>query len=776
MMAWSLDELAEELTAVSEGRSAFTDRERRDLGLPHEAQAWPTADVEQWLAEQPPSISEDWWSSETSRALTEQIVDRRVRRTGPRGGDPLQLAAIELRIDGDSAPRTVDLQLLLRCPQAQLDALRQTQPLLPAVLAGLSDWLENGAVLAGPSLLRAVGAGPWVEAWLSSLSEKQRFVIEARRATTEGRRTLLDIGKELGVSRERIRQIETKAVDTLTHARFTAALQAWEFIVAPWLWYELAGDRLALRHSTVEAWEKGSNPTPRRLILDLGCGGATEVLLRFGVRTGDIWYRSTTAKAMVEAASLQVDKQLTETPPPIPMGSFATWTGLRLDELAAALSVHGIAAIHDGYIVSANARLGGRRIRRVRAHRLLVEARSAVALTVLCRRYRQRHLDDPCSPRDLLIVIRPADHLFLQMTSGQWIAIGQEVIANPLLGAPVERGAVEPWTGKDDAGTLQHTIRSALLNSGGLATMGHLKRVLVDNPAVEMAEGSLAAVLSEREEFVRLAPGVFATSEFASTLDQIRAKTPLLMSKRHLMAFVVARAAGEPRNLYPMWTAAMERDWCHWAQESASPDIFRSLLAVCDPASWPVAESERRQWAQRKASEGDYRLYQPVRRPLEDSRVDAERFVATWLEIARIGRMNWVRTNRLALARVTDHHAAGTLALFVALGVLHPPHHWQMPHQARDLRFPSLCSLLAALHRQGTLSWKFGAGRDLLRTAVTRLDYGASGWVRPYRVRGLCERLVGEDLPIARDSADTSAAYLVRHEAEMMALAELFEE
>ena len=80
----------------------------------------------------------------------------------------------------------------------------------------LSDTLEDEAVLSpGEAAARAMLAEA-VRNVLADLSERERKVVRLRFGLEDGQvRTLEEVGKEFGVTRERVRQIESKTLAKL---------------------------------------------------------------------------------------------------------------------------------------------------------------------------------------------------------------------------------------------------------------------------------------------------------------------------------------------------------------------------------------------------------------------------------------------------------------------------------------------------------------------------------------------------------------------------------
>jgi RNA polymerase primary sigma factor len=82
----------------------------------------------------------------------------------------------------------------------------------------LGDFIEDGEAVVPPDAASFSMLQEQLAKVLDSLSERERKVIELRFGLEDGHpRTLEEVGREFGVTRERIRQIEAKALRKLRH-------------------------------------------------------------------------------------------------------------------------------------------------------------------------------------------------------------------------------------------------------------------------------------------------------------------------------------------------------------------------------------------------------------------------------------------------------------------------------------------------------------------------------------------------------------------------------
>jgi RNA polymerase primary sigma factor len=176
-----------------------------------------------------------WWirqaisraAGEQSRLihLPEHVATRlrKVRRVASQlsqenGGDPLTDQIAEAA--GMPAEEVDDLLHVTEQP-VSLDAPADTDNRL-----SLADTLEDPGIQAPADIASRHLLGEELHRALSQLTPRERSVVILRYGIGDGRsRTLLEVGKELGISRERVRQLEMVALAKLRTANSTRSLR-----------------------------------------------------------------------------------------------------------------------------------------------------------------------------------------------------------------------------------------------------------------------------------------------------------------------------------------------------------------------------------------------------------------------------------------------------------------------------------------------------------------------------------------------------------------------
>ncbi len=91
----------------------------------------------------------------------------------------------------------------------------------------LGDFIEDRQVMSPADAVITVALQAQTESVLKTLTPREEQVIKMRFGVGDGReRTLEEVGQRFGVTRERIRQIEVKALHKLRHASRSRKLRA----------------------------------------------------------------------------------------------------------------------------------------------------------------------------------------------------------------------------------------------------------------------------------------------------------------------------------------------------------------------------------------------------------------------------------------------------------------------------------------------------------------------------------------------------------------------
>jgi RNA polymerase primary sigma factor len=131
-------------------------------------------------------------------------------------------------------PTDEELSKVLNMPVDKVRQIRKTslEPVSLETPVGqeedsqLGDFIEDSKVLAPSDAASHQMLREQVEQVLNQLAERERRVLQLRFGLEDGHsRTLEEVGKEFGVTRERIRQIEVKALRKLRHPRLGKKLR-----------------------------------------------------------------------------------------------------------------------------------------------------------------------------------------------------------------------------------------------------------------------------------------------------------------------------------------------------------------------------------------------------------------------------------------------------------------------------------------------------------------------------------------------------------------------
>ena len=101
----------------------------------------------------------------------------------------------------------------------------------------LGDFIEDSQAIVPPDAASFSMLQEQLTQVLDSLADRERKVIELRFGLVDGHpRTLEEVGREFGVTRERIRQIESKTLAKLRHPSRSSSTARWNRRKDPWCW------------------------------------------------------------------------------------------------------------------------------------------------------------------------------------------------------------------------------------------------------------------------------------------------------------------------------------------------------------------------------------------------------------------------------------------------------------------------------------------------------------------------------------------------------------
>lgn len=611
--------------------------------------------------------------------------------------------AIALVRSGTSDSERASVAALLRVDAARLEAS----------LGDLAEYGLSATLVGDASDCAGIphGLEGLVEHLLERIKPQDAAVIRRRFGLQTGRgETLEEIGLDLGVTRERVRQLEKRGLADLrvTSGRFglRAALDAdWERA-----WTALADGDDLVTDQEFAAFKKDV-PGAITLSLELLAIDLAAWLSDVSQRYPYGWLAPHRDRTPVDEAIADVGGMPEGRPLPRAIQELGL-LGAQLDVEAALLIGRGHRILH-GYLVDGH--IGPRRRRSLVSHAVLSRTGDSMLLVDLLDAYREAVPADWCSSRDLTMVMCEAPHLFLEISEGRWRAVG--------IGGQIPPGGRrrEPDAAEEASSEPDVTVASAIMDElkrGGpqplSALMESPRRYL---PRDRSHNSIQPTVFTRSDLFARLLPGVYGLWSQVPTREEVLfGNVPYLLDETQARVFAMARRAGEPWGVFPLWSPEAEYRLCRWALREGSPEARRSLLAMATPDDWPPEVEERANWRKTCAREGRYDLVATLRPNVFAVRPDLDRVLAALIDLETAGRTSWMALNRVDGRHVASQLGCALLAILVLCGAAVAPDRgtesaWQLPHRIGGGVEELKSALLAELHERGTLAWSSDAGR-----------------------------------------------------------------
>lgn len=593
---------------------------------------------------------------------------------------------------------------------------------------------------------------------LASVGRQEQEIIAALYGFDGQSRTPEEIARLCRLSLPQIDQTVKRVMRLMRHPACTQLIREALASADETIWTALAGEHGIVLQSASMVKAGARLPGDLRFGIESQYGTLENWLSANARATARAWYRSRFSEVEIDGLLLRLTSEADEIRWPWPLESLARAMGAQIGAVETAVRLSGGCRMYAGY--AARMLLGTHAPRAIRLHRILSGSHAGQLIRAwpLAEEYRSQFTDDACTRLDAEIAMAAYPHLFLRVGDLGWCGIGRagrRVTAAE--GSSEDEVTFHRWSeerkSRSDGADLE-VVRRTLEEHGPLR-LCQVQR-LIRRQGIEILPHSAALYLSTGDEFARLAPGIYGLSEQPTQGAPpegapeghplaLAVSCKLLLRRICCMQYVYARWAGEPADAYPLWTAAMEAEWCEWAQWR-DKSLLGSLLAVADPSGWPVDDSYRETWLWKKECLGYFRLEKPPRYPLEDvPLIELLKLVkaARWR-----GAAHWLLANRLReAARLLDRSAMSHMALLIGVGAVTAAGHWQRPH-AVSPDAGEIDSLLSEeLHRKGSLEWNGAGGRAVLERVAGSIDRGATGWVAPAELRRLCERLRGQPRP-----------------------------
>lgn len=515
----------------------------------------------------------------------------------------------------------------------------------------------------------------------TGLTEREKRVIFARFGISgEKKKTLEEVGQDVGVTRERIRQIEKKALRKLSNPK---VLTIWE------KYFEENFEKFieqVFGKSYVTKSPKspiGSLSLATRLLYE----NRTDALNRLCSRTNGFWLKpglnvEAVVAAIAQLKSIQTDE--TEFPVSLNTIEFDGEVGKR-ERDAAAQMVDGL-SLYRGWLI--NGRSSPRKRRIVNVLRLFDEGKipSPCSLWNIQIAYWGEHRTDRCSGRDLFLSLSEHAKYVSNLRELGWFRVDhcaelrrRRVGEKDRLQYEIPRKIYAAPGGTAD-GLVNNVYR--LFEQHGPMNLSSAAEIF-SREYPQYSLSSMYPMLIYYPQFVRLAPGLFGLQSDLENKSSSNEARRQLLQPRHVHLYLLAKLSSPPEISYPLWDVKMEVAWANQLFSTNETALLGQLLDMVDIRVWPIASTDEEWWLRKQ------QLLRRATSPPEIERFD-QRHVGTGEIVTALlatsinGTTNWMHLNQALGWRVESTRVGLLLAILVHCGALAPSGDWFRPHAITD--------------------------------------------------------------------------------------------
>lgn len=606
---------------------------------------------------------------------------------------------------------------------------------------------------------------------LSQCEQRDRVVVERRFGLgLTSPETLEEIGFDYSVTRERIRQIEKRALKRMRIRMRRVPLADHVTSASEAAWVSISDGRGWITNRQVDVALRNLDGSIQ-LALELIGTSLHGWLATTATRASYGWVGPPVDPIQVRAAAVELDP-FSKLPLP---RSFCGHNGAdKTPHVEAALRVELGLELDQGYLVQTKP---GLRMRRALGlHRILASTTVPLSTERLVSLYHRLCPSDPCSIRDVNIVMQAVPHLFVETFDQFWFGIGTcgslptyDLSEEFVLTYQSARGEADA---DNDGATCAAALIAALERRGPERLLTLYQNAEEILPQGRSPNSVGPTLLTNPQVFVRLLPGVYGLRhQVPSPKDLLYSPPGYLLDNNQLRLLALARRAGERRSVFPLWSVESEFALARWGRLHGAPDNFRSLLAVSNVGEWPISPTERVHWQDIVQRQGRFELSDALRHDAY-VRPELDRLLAACIEAANSGELNWMAVNRMAGRRIDSHVGASIMAILLALGAVQNESNdhaaWQRSHRATERAAILGARLVKELSSTGTLDWDRGIGLELkaeIRAAVSVMV----GWPEASRIAGMMDSDTNNIGPLEAEAIDPLDAIMAesRYSSEM---------